>query len=183
MKRRSLLALLLLTGCLIPGRRSEPVVFHAFSAPSSVADRVSPHVCIPRASVPAGLRRPTLAIESPEGVTVHDSHRWLGPLETAVSEAVGRRITALTGLPCSLQPPSEGHLMLLIEVLRMDVHDGQARLRVRFRLQDSEGELRNQTESEWSSPLKSTRPGDFVAAQSSNLDKAAASVVSLLPGR
>lgn len=183
MKTRALLLLLLLTGCLIPGRRSEKVVFHAFSAPSGLSDRARPTLYLPRAGVPAGLRRPTLVIERQGSVSVQDSHRWLTPLESAIPEALGRRLTALTGLPCSSQPAAEEHLVLHAEVLRMDVSDAHARLRIRFRLEDAAGERRHEAEAEWISPLVSEAPGDFVAAQSSNLDKAAASLVSFLPKR
>lgn len=183
MRRAPLLLLALLTGCLVPGRRSDPVVFHAFSAPSAPSDRASPQIHLPRTGIPAGLRRPTLVIERPGSVLVQDSHRWLAPLESAVPEAVGRRLTALTGLPCVSQPPAEDHLVLHADVLRMDVVDGRARLRIRFRLETSSGERRHEAEAEWSSPLASDEPGDFVAAQSSNLDKAAASLVSFLPKR
>ncbi len=183
MRHAALLLLTTLTGCLMPGSRSETVVFHAFSSPSGLALPERPALYLPRAGVPAGLRRPTLVIERSGSVLVRDSHRWLAPLESAVPEAVGRRLTALTGLPCVSQPPPEDHLVLHADVLRMDVVDGRARLRIRFRLETSSGERRHEAEAEWSSPLASDEPGDFVAAQSSNLDKAAASLVSFLPKR
>ncbi|MBM3826313.1 MAG: hypothetical protein FJ410_06315 [Verrucomicrobia bacterium] len=183
MRHAALLLLTILTGCLMPGSRSETVVFHAFSSPSGLADRTQPTLYLPRAGVPAGLRRPTLVIERLGSVLVQDSHRWLAPLESAVPEAVGRRLTALTGLPCASQPPAEDHFVLHADLLRMDVVDGLARLRLRFRLETSAGERRHESEAEWSSPLATDEPGEFVAAQSSNLDKAAASLVSLLPKR
>lgn len=183
MRTSALLCLLLLTGCLIPGRRSEKVVFHAFSAPAGLSDRARPTLYLPRAGVPAGLRRPTLVIEAQGSISVQDSHRWLTPLESAIPEALARRLTALTGLPCSSQPPAEDHLTLRADVLLMDVTDAHARLRIRFRLEDASGERRHESEAEWTSPLASDAPGDFVSAQSSNLDKAAASLVSILPKR
>ena len=179
------LALLLLTftGCLVPGSRSEAVTFHAFSAPSAPAARPGPTLCLPRAAIPSGLRRPTVVIEWDGTVAMQDSHRWLAPLESAIPEALGRRITALTGQPCSSQPSSDDHLTLHSDVLRMDVTGGKARLRIRFRLEDAKGERRHEAEAEWTSDLASPEPGDFVAAQSSNLDKAAAGLVSFLPKR
>ena len=126
------LALLLLTftGCLVPGSRSEAVTFHAFSAPSAPAARPGPTLCLPRAAIPSGLRRPTVVIEGDGTVAMQDSHRWLAPLESAIPEALGRRITALTGQPCSSQPSSDDHLTLHSDVLRMDVTGGKARLRI-----------------------------------------------------
>lgn len=174
------LSLLLLTGCLIPGRRSEAVVFHAFSAPSAVATKRGPSVHIPRAVLPAGLRRSSLVIENSGLVRVEDSHRWLGPLESALPEALGRRLTAASGLPCTSQPPQDDHLVLLLEVLRMDVADGRGRLRLRVRCEHSDGRRGVDGEYEWTSPLAGPSPGEFVAAQSANLDQAAASLVPFL---
>lgn len=171
---------LLLVGCLLPGRRSEPVVFHAFSVPPAVATKPRPTVHVPRAVLPAGLRRPSLVIESREAVRVEDSHRWLGPLESTLPEAIGRRLTALTGLPCTSQPPPEDHLVLLIEVLRMDVVDARARMRLRLRIELSDGKRGAEGEYEWHSPLAGPSAGEFVAAQSANLDQAAASLVPFL---
>ncbi len=180
---KALVALLplLLVGCLLPGRRSEPVVFHAFSSPSSyVAAKTGTAIHLPRAVLPAGLRRPSLVIENGGAVRVEDGHRWLGPLESALPEALGRRLTALKGFPCASQPPPDDHLVLLIEVLRMDVVDSRARLRLRIRIERSDGRRGPEAENEWLSPLAGPSAGEFVAAQSANLDQAAASLVPFL---
>ncbi|MGA0134687.1 MAG: ABC-type transport auxiliary lipoprotein family protein [Opitutales bacterium] len=168
-----------LGGCLIGGR-SEAVVFHAFSAPAASTSARSPKVYLPRAVLPAGLRRPAVVIERSGIARVEDSQRWLGPLESALPEAIGRRITASSGLPCTSQPPAEHHLVALIEVLRMDVVDTRARLRLRIRIENSGGDKLHEAESEWTSPLGGPAAGQFVAAQSANLDQVAGSLSAVI---
>jgi hypothetical protein len=70
--------------------------------------------------------------------------------------------------------------VLLIEVLRMDVVDARARLRLRLRVELSDGKRGAEGEYEWLSPLAGPSAGEFVAAQSANLDQAAASLVPFL---
>jgi uncharacterized lipoprotein YmbA len=112
MKPRSLLLGLtaLLSGCIIFDKKSEAVTFHQLASPAAAATLAGPSLFIPRAIIPSALRRPNVVLIDDTGwVRIEDAHRWISPLDRAVSETVGRHLTSLTKLPASTQTPAEDH--------------------------------------------------------------------------
>ncbi len=93
---------LLLTGCIIFDKKSEAVTFHQLASPATATTRNAPTLFVPRAAIPAALRRPNIVLLDDTGwVRIEDAHRWIAPLDRAVAEAVGRHLTSLTGLPAA----------------------------------------------------------------------------------
>ncbi len=190
----------LLSGCIIFDKKSEAVTFHQFSAPASASTRSTPAIFIPRATIPAALRRPNIVLLDDTGwVRIDDAHRWLAPLDRAFPEALGRHLTSLTGLPTTTQPPAEDHLVLLLTVDKMEVfapaapersifslpgtspNNDTATLQVTCRLEKSDGTLLAAKTLTRSRQLKERTANEFTQAQSANLASVAADIAQLLP--
>lgn len=191
---------LLLSGCIIFDKKSEAVTFHQLAAPSAATTRSAPVVFVPRSIVPSALRRPNIVMLDDNGwVRVEDAHRWVAPIDRAFSEAVGRHLTAQTGLATSTQAPSEEHLILLITVDKMEVFEPAATgrslfslpgtspnkdtavMQVTYRLEKSDGTLVSGRTLTQSRPLKERTPAEFVLAQSGNLAAISADIAKHLP--
>ena len=202
MKSRALLLCLtaLLSGCIIFDKKSEAVTFHQLASPAAVTSRLGPILFVPRAIIPSALRRPNVVLIDDTGwVRVEDAHRWISPLDRAVSEAVGRHLTSLTGLPSSTQSPAEEHLVLLLTVDKMEIftpaspgrsifsipgttpNTDTAILQLTFRLEKSDGSLLAAKTLSQSRPLKERSPTAFEQAQSANLAAVSAEIAKLLP--
>ncbi|MEY4132815.1 MAG: hypothetical protein RL592_873 [Verrucomicrobiota bacterium] len=191
---------LLLTGCIIFDKKSEAVTFHQLASPATATTRNAPTLFVPRAAIPAALRRPNIVLLDDTGwVRIEDAHRWIAPLDRAVAEAVGRHLTSLTGLPAATQTPSDEHLVLLLTLDKMEVfapagpgrslfslpgttpNADTATLQVTFRLEKSDGTLLAAKTLSQSRPLKERSPAEFVQAQSANLAAVSAEIAKLLP--
>lgn len=189
-----------LSGCIIFDKKSEAVTFHQLASPAAATTRPAPTVFVPRAIIPAALRRPNVVLLDDTGwVRVEDAHRWIAPLDRAVAEAVARHLTSLTGLPAVNQSPADEHLVLLLNVDRMEVfapagpgrslfslpgttaNTDTAVLQVTFRLEKSDGTLLATKTLAQSRPLKESTPAEFAQAQSANLAALAAQIASSLP--
>jgi uncharacterized lipoprotein YmbA len=181
---------LLLSGCIIFDQKSEAVVFHHFASPGAPAQAVpaGTPVYVPRAIIPASLRRPNVVLIDDKGwVLIEDAHRWVAPLDRAIPEAVARHLTARTGAVTTTQTPSEDHLVLLLTVDKMEVFAPAgsersifsltgasdkaaiASLQMTCRLEKADGMLVAVKTLSQSSSLKERTPGAFVLAQSANL--------------
>jgi uncharacterized lipoprotein YmbA len=202
MKARLLLVGLtaLLSGCIIFDKKSEAVTFHQLASPSAVTTRATPTLFVPRAIIPSALRRPNIVLIDDTGwVRIEDAHRWVAPLDRAVSEAVGRHLTSLTGLPSSTQSPAEDHLVLLLTVDKMEIftpagpgrsifsipgtaaNTDTATLQITFRLENSDGSLLATKTLTQSRPLKERSAAEFAQAQSANFGAVSAEIAKLLP--
>jgi uncharacterized lipoprotein YmbA len=190
----------LLSGCIIFDKKSEAVTFHQLASPAAVATRSGPTLFVPRAIIPSALRRPNVVLIDDTGwVRIEDAHRWISPLDRAVSEAVGRHLTSLTGLPSSTQSPAEEHLVLLVTVDKMEIftpaspgrsifsipgtapNTDTATLQLTFRLEKSDGTLLSIKTLSQSRPLKERSPTAFEQTQSANLAAISAELAKFLP--
>ena len=190
----------LLSGCIIFDKKSEAVTFHQLASPAAAATHATPILFIPRATIPSALRRPNVVLIDDTGwVRIEDAHRWVAPLDRAISEAVGRHLTMLTGLPATTQSPTDEHLVLSLTVDKMEVfapagsgrsifslpgttaNTDTATLQLTFRLEKSDGTLLSAKTLTESRPLKERSATDFTQAQSANLAAAAAEIAKLLP--
>ncbi len=190
----------LLSGCIIFDKKSEAVTFHQLASPAGLATRSTPPLFVPRSVIPAALRRPNVVMIDDTGwVRIEDAHRWIAPLDRAVSEAMARHLTSLTGLPSSTQSPAEDHLVLLLTVDKMEIftpagpgrsifaipgtaaNTDTATLQVTFRLEKSDGTLLSSKTVAQSRALKERSPTEFAQAQSANLAAVAAEIAKLLP--
>jgi len=202
MKPRSLLLGLtaLLSGCIIFDKKSEAVTFHQLASPAAAATLAGPSLFIPRAIIPSALRRPNVVLIDDTGwVRIEDAHRWISPLDRAVSETVGRHLTSLTKLPTSTQTPAEDHLVLLLTVDKMEIftpagtgrfifaipgtaaNTDTATLQLTLRLEKSDGTLLSAKTLSQSRPLKERTATEFAQAQSANLAALSAEIAKLLP--
>lgn len=192
----------LLTGCIIFDQKSEAVVFHQFSAPAAGPARAAalgPQVFVPRAIVPSALRRPNVVLHDDNGwVRIEDAHRWIAPLDRAVPEAIARHLSSLTGVVTTSQTPSEDHLVLLLNVDKMEIFapagpersifslpgtgakPDAATLQISCRLEKSDGTLLAAKTLVQTRPLKERTPAAFVQSQSANLASLSADLVSWL---
>lgn len=181
----------LLSGCIIFDQKSEAVVFHQLAAPSARPERdvsAGPQVFIPRAVIPSALRRPNVVLLDDGGwVRIEDAHRWVAPLDRAIPEALGRHLSARTGVITTTQTPSEDHLVLLLTVDKMEVFSpagpgrsifslpgradkaDTASLQLTCRLEKADGTLVSVKTLTHASPLKERTAAAFVQAQSVNL--------------
>ena len=190
----------LLSGCIIFDKKSEAVTFHQLAAPAASTSRAAPTIFVPRSAIPSALRRPNIVLLDDTGwVRIEDAHRWVAPLDRAVSEAVGRHLTALTGLPAASQAPADEHLVLLLTVDKMEIfapagpgrslfsipgvarNDDTATLQLTFRLEKPDGTLLAAKTLSRSRALKERTPAEFTQAQSANLAAVAAEIASFLP--
>jgi len=190
----------LLSGCIIFDKKSEAVTFHQLASPSAAITRSTPTLFVPRSVIPAALRRPNVVLIDDTGwVRVEDAHRWIAPLDRAISEAIGRHLTALTGLPSSAQAPVDDHLVLLLTVDKMEIftpavpsrsifslpgtasNTDTATIQISFRLEKSDGTLLATKTIAQSHILKERSPTEFAQAQSANLADIAAAIAKLLP--
>jgi uncharacterized lipoprotein YmbA len=195
---------LLLSGCIIFDKKSEAVTFHQLAAPAASAPSTTSagqQVFIPRAIVPAALRRPNVVLLDDTGwVRVEDNHRWIAPLDRAIPEAVGRHLGARTGVTTAMQTPAADHLVLLLTIDKMEVFAPAAPGRSLFslpgtsetadsailqatcRLEKSDGTLVTTGTFTYSQPLKTRGSEAFVQAQSANLAALSAELAKwLLP--
>jgi len=190
----------LLSGCIIFDKKSEAVTFHQLASPAAPTTRSAPTVFVPRAVIPSALRRPNVVLIDDTGwVRIEDAHRWVAPLDRAVSEAVGRHLTSLTGLPSSTQATADEHLILLLTVDKMEIfapagpgrsifslpgtsaNTDTASLQVTFRLEQSDGTLLAAKTITQSRPLNERTPTAFAQTQSANLASVAAEIAKFLP--
>jgi uncharacterized lipoprotein YmbA len=202
MKPRALLLGLtvLLNGCIIFDKKSEAVTFHQLASPAAAATLAGPSVFVPRAIIPSALRRPNVVLIDDTGwVRIEDAHRWIAPLDRAVSEAVGRHLTSLTKLPASTQTPAEDHLVLLLTVDKMEIftpagpgrslfaipgtvaNTDTATLQLTVRLEKPDGTLLSAKTLSQSRLLKERTATEFAQAQSANLAALSAEIAKLLP--
>jgi uncharacterized lipoprotein YmbA len=190
----------LLSGCIIFDKKSEAVTFHQLASPAAQVTRATPTIFVPRSVIPAALRRPNIVMIDDTGwAQIEDAHRWIAPLDRAVSEAMARHLTSLTGLPSSTQSPADDHLVLLLTVDKMEIfatakpgrslflipgtaeNTDTATLQVTFRLEKSDGTLLATKTASQSRPLKERSPTAFAQAQSANLAAVAAEIAKFLP--
>ncbi len=188
-----------LVGCIVFDRRSEPVTLHQFGAPTTAASRTSPVVFIPRTVIPAGLRRANIVLLDDMGrARLDDNHRWLAPLDRAFSEAVGRHLTHLTGLPVTAQAPAGQHGVLLLTLDKMEVapaaeaekplfalpggaRPADAVMQVTARWEKSDGSPLSMRVHARRRLLKDSSADAFVRAQSANLAEICAEIAATLP--
>lgn len=169
---------LLLTGCIVFDKKSEPVTFHQFAAEAALASKQGPMVYVPRVLLPSAVRRANLVLADETGsVRVEDAHRWAAPLDRLIGENLGARIVKASGLPVSLHAPAQAHLVLLVTVDRFALSDPrQAVLTLHYRIEKSNGELLKEGSGSWSAAMDDASAPAFVRAQSNNLAKAAAAI-------
>ncbi len=171
---------LILSGCIVFDQKSTAVTFHQFNTPTAAPTKNWPVVFIPRAQIPAAVRRPTLVINDIGGKTViDDSQRWVYSLDRAISDTIGRHIVQITGLPYSTQAPSDTHVVLLIDVMQFGVNDGSTILQISYHIESSAGDTLTQGQGTWRGK-RADSPQAFVDQQSSNLSLAAAEISQVL---
>ncbi len=171
---------LTLSGCIVFDKKSTAVTFHQFNTPTVAASKASPVVFIPRASIPAAVRRPTLVINEISGKTaIDDSQRWLYSLDRAISDVVGHNLTQITGLPYSTSAPSDAHVVLMLDVMQFGVNDDATILQINYRIETSAGDTLTQGQGTWRSKRASS-PKAFVEQQSTNLSLASAEISQAL---
>ena len=193
----------LLSGCIIFDQKSEAVVFHQFAAPASVTaaqDAGGPPVFVPRAIIPAALRRPNVVLLDETGwVQIEDAHRWVAPLDRAVPETVARQLRSRAGIITTTQTPSEDHLVLLLTLDKMELsaprgverfifslpggadQTSTASWQLTCRLEKADGTPVAVKTFARSRPLKERAPAAFVQAQSANLAEVTAEIARWLP--
>ncbi len=181
-----LLASLALPGCIVFDKQSEAVTFHQFAAADAAATRPAPIIHVPRATLPAGVRRPAVVLLAPGGeVWVDDSHRWAATLDRLLAEAVARHLTREAGVPTVLATPDSPHLTLILECERFEVAaERRAALTIHYRLERADGSAVAGGTSACAEPMADRGAAAFVAAQSRNLAKvgrAIAETVRALP--
>ena len=179
-------AILLLAGCIQFDQRSQPTVFHDFAAPTTVQPaRPGPVIFIPRAQVPAGIRRPDIVVKDATGaVQVEDLHRWSAPVDRLLTEALGRQVRARSGLPVSYAETDRPHLVLWLTVEGFSIDDFRfaagpqraAGLTLRYRIEKTDGTvLKEDGITNWTG-FPAGGADAFVKAQSNNLAKAGADI-------
>jgi uncharacterized lipoprotein YmbA len=192
----------LLSGCIIFDQKSEAVTFHQFAAPAAAVAPASagPQIFVPRAIIPAALRRPNVVLLDDAGwVHIEDAHRWIAPLDRAIPETVARHLRSRAGVITTTQTPSEDHLVLLLTVDKMEVFtpaapersifslsggsgkDSTAMLQLTCRLEKADGILVSIKTFSQSSPLKGRTAAAFVQAQSANLAELSSEIAQWLP--
>ncbi len=192
----------LLSGCIIFDQKSEAVVFHQFATPTgaSAQDAAGTPVFVPRAIIPAALRRPNVVLLDDAGwVHIEDAHRWIAPLDRAIPETVAHHLRSRAGVITTTQTPSEDHLVLLLTVDKMEVFApagpersifslpggtdkaSTATLQLSCRLEKADGTLVAVKTFAQSRPLKERTPAAFVQAQSANLAEFSAEIAKWLP--
>ena len=171
---------LMLSGCIVFDKKSTAVTFHQFKTPTAAASKAWPVVFIPRAQIPAAVRRPTLVVNDTSGKTViDDSQRWLYSLDRAISDVVGHHLTQITGLPYSTTAPSDTHVILMLDVMQFGVNDDATILQINYRIETSAGDTLTQGQGTWRSKRASS-PKEFVDQQSTNLSLATAEISQAL---
>jgi ABC-type uncharacterized transport system auxiliary subunit len=193
----------LLCGCIIFDQKSEAVVFHQLAAPSggpALPASAGTPVFVPRAIIPAALRRPNVVLLDDAGwVHIEDAHRWIAPLDRAIPETVARHLRSRAGVITTTQTPSEDHLVLLLTVDKMEIFApagpersifslpggtdkaSTATLQLTCRLEKADGTLVAVKTLAQSRPLKDRTPAAFVQAQSANLAELSAEIAKWLP--
>ena len=192
----------LLSGCIIFDQKSEAVVFHQFAAPAgaSAQDADGSPVFVPRAIIPAALRRPNVVLLDDAGwVHIEDAHRWIAPLDRAIPETVARHLRSRAGVLTTTQTPSEDHRVLLLTVDKMEIFApagaersifslpggtdkaSTATLQLTCRLEKADGTLVAVKTFAQSRPLKERTPAAFVQTQSANLAELSTEIAKWLP--
>ena len=192
----------LLSGCIIFDQKSEAVVFHQFAAPAggSAQDAGGSPVFVPRAIIPASLRRPNVVLLDDAGwVHIEDAHRWIAPLDRAIPETVARHLRSRAGVITTTQTPSEDHMVLLLTVDKMEIFApagaersifslpggtdkaSTATLQLTCRLEKADGTLVAVKTFAQSRPLKERTPAAFVQTQSANLAELSTEIAKWLP--
>ncbi len=186
MRLTLLFAALGLSGCIVFDKQSEAVTFHQFAAAEATATRSAPLIHVPRATLPAGVRRPAVVLLTPGGeVLIDDSHRWTATLDRLVAETVARHLTREAGTPTVATTPDAPHFTLILECERFEVLAGRrAALTIHYRLERADGSAVAGGTSACVEPMPDLGAPAFVAAQSRNLAKvgrAIAETVRALP--
>lgn len=190
---------ILLSGCIIFDKKSEAVTFHQFATPASLPRPNTETLYLPRALIPAALRRPNVVLLDDNGwVRVEDAHRWLAPLDRAIPEAVGRHLAARGAVTASAQVPMETHRVLLLNVERMEIstaakgksalfsipglaaNNDVALLVLTGRLEQADGTLVFTRTLTATRALRERTPAEYVQAQSNNLADLSAQLSALL---
>lgn len=180
------LALLLLTaalaGCIVFDKKSEAVSFHQFATPASPAGTGQPLVLVPRATLPAAVRRPAVVMLTPTGeVLIDDAHRWAAPLDRLVAETIARHLERAAGATTALSTPDQPHLTLVLEFERFEVvAERRAALTVNYRFERGDGSAVAGGRSACVEPMPELTAAQFVAAQSRNLAKAGEAIAATL---
>jgi len=180
------LAAVALPGCIVFDKKSEAVAFHRFEAAEAAPTKAAPLIHVPRATLPASVRRPALVLLTPGGeVAVDDAHRWAAPLDRLLAETLARHLTRETGCPTAAATPEAPHMSLILECERFEiVTERRAALTIRYRLERADGSAVAGGTSACVEPMGALDSPAFVAAQSRNLAKvgrAIAETVRALP--
>jgi len=181
-----LLAALTLSGCIVFDKKSEAVTFHRFEAAEVAPTRTEPRLHVPRAALPAAVRRPAVVLLAPGGqVIVDDAHRWAAALDLLVAEAIARHVTREAGCPTMASAPAAPHLTLILECERFELTtERRAALTIHYRLERADGSAVAGGTSACVEPMNEAGAPAFIAAQGRNLAKvgrAIAETVRALP--
>jgi uncharacterized lipoprotein YmbA len=175
-------AALSLTGCIVFDKKSEAVSFHRFEAADGAPTKAQPLVYVPRASLPASVRRPAVVLLTPGSqVLIDDAHRWSASLDRLFAETIARHVTREAGCPTVVEAPEAPHLTLILECERFEVAgDGRAALTIRYRLERADGSAVAGGTSASAEPMTGQNAPAFVAAQSRNLNKVGRAIAETL---
>ena len=181
-----LLAAGALPGCIVFDKKSEAVSFHRFAAAEAAPTKAAPLIHVPRATLPASVRRPAIVLLNPGGeVAVDDSHRWAASLEHLLAEAIARHVSRESGCPTASTTPEAPHLTLILDCERFEVAaERRAALTIHYRLERADGSAVAGGTSACLEPMTALDAPAFVDAQGRNLAKvgrAIAETVRSLP--
>ncbi len=168
-----LLAVLVLPGCIVFDKKSEAVSFHRFEAAEGAPTKAQPLIRVPRATLPASVRRPAVVLLAPGSqVLIDDAHRWTASLDRLVAETIARHLTREAGCPTVVETPDAPHFTLILECDRFEiVNERRAALTIRYRLERADGSAVAGGTSACVEPMADLAAPAFVAAQSRNLTK------------
>jgi len=171
-----------LAGCIVFDKKSEAVAFHQFVAPASPTATGQPLVFVPRATLPAAVRRPAVVMLTPTGeVLLDDAHRWAAPPDRLVAETLARHLERTAGASTARQTPDQPHLTLILEFERFELApERRAALTVNYRFELADGTALAGGRSACLEPMKELSAPEFVAAQSRNLAKAGEAIAATL---
>jgi uncharacterized lipoprotein YmbA len=171
-----------LAGCIVFDKKSEAVAFHQFANPPAPTTTGRPLVLVPRATLPATVRRPAVVMLTPTGeVLLDDAHRWAAPLDRLVAETVARHLERAAGAATVRQTPDQPHLTLILEFERFELApERRAALTVNYRFELADGTALAGGRSACLEPMPELSAAEFVAAQSRNLAKVGEAIAATL---